>query len=139
MDEERGTETWTNLIDRGGLWHISDQTYSLFATMEEEIGQHLSLATASKQCEGAREQLTNSIFQNEDLLFQWAILTPEFDNDVTSAVLKKIVELYVTIRGFAFATSCLEMYKQALKKTLQKKKALSVGDCVHQIRDYCFT
>ena len=25
-DEERGTETWTNEIDRGGLWHISDDT-----------------------------------------------------------------------------------------------------------------
>ena len=25
-DEEWGTETWTNEIDRGGLWHISDDT-----------------------------------------------------------------------------------------------------------------
>lgn len=127
MDEERGTEAWTNLIDRGGLWHVSDQTYSLFATMEEEIRQHLSLATASKQQEGARQQLINSIFQNEDMLFQWSILTADIDNDVASAVLKEIVDLYVTVRGFAFTTSCLEMYKQALKKTLQKKKALRRG------------
>ena len=124
MDEERGTEAWTNLIDRGGLWHVNDQTYSLFATMEEEIRQHLSLATASRQYEGARKQLIDSIFLNEDLLFQWAILAAEMDNDVTSAVLKQIVKLYVTIRGFAFTTSCLELYKQAHKKTLQKKKAL---------------
>ncbi len=23
VDEDEGTETWTNEIDRGGLWHIS--------------------------------------------------------------------------------------------------------------------
>ena len=37
LDEDRGTETWTNMIDRGGLWHINDQTYSLFGIIEEEI------------------------------------------------------------------------------------------------------
>ena len=59
--------------------------------------------------------------QNEDLLFQWAILTAEIENEVLTAVLKQLVDLYVTIRGFVFASSCLEFYKQFLKKTLQKK------------------
>uniref|UniRef100_A0A1X7VKP3 Uncharacterized protein n=1 Tax=Amphimedon queenslandica TaxID=400682 RepID=A0A1X7VKP3_AMPQE len=27
MDEAKGTEEWTNAIDRGGLWHASDETY----------------------------------------------------------------------------------------------------------------
>lgn len=26
MDDERGTEDWTNAIDRGGLWHVNDDT-----------------------------------------------------------------------------------------------------------------
>ena len=39
-------------------------------------------------------------------------------------VLKMMVELYVTIRGFAFASSCIELYKVAHKKKLQKSKAL---------------
>ena len=124
MDDERGTEAWTNFIDRGGLWHVNDQTYSLFVTMEEVIRQHLTTAAASRQHEGARMQLIESILMNEDLLFQWSLQATEIDNDAASALLKQIVELYVTIRGFAFATSCLELYKQAHKKTLQKKKAL---------------
>lgn len=29
--EEWGTEAWVNLIDRGGLWHVNDNTtYALF-------------------------------------------------------------------------------------------------------------
>ena len=31
MDSEGGTEMWLNMIDHGGLWHVNDQTYSLFA------------------------------------------------------------------------------------------------------------
>ena len=121
MDEERGTEAWTNLIDRGGLWHINNQTYCLFVTMEEDIQQDLTLASASRQLEEARKELIESIVQKEDLLFQWAILVAEIENEVLTAVLKQLVNLYVMIREFAFASSCLELYKQFLKKTLQKK------------------
>ena len=39
--EETGTELWTNMVDRGGLWHVNDQTYDLFATVEEI--QHFTL------------------------------------------------------------------------------------------------
>ena len=35
----------------------------------------------------------------------------------------------VTVRGFAFAKSCLELYKQARKKTLQKRRALHSELC----------
>ena len=38
-------------------------------------------------------------------------------------LLDMIIELYVTIRGFAFANSCMELYKQLKKLTLQKSKA----------------
>ena len=35
-----------------------------------------------------------------------------------------IAELWVTIRGFSFARSFMELYKQREKKTLEKSKAL---------------
>ena len=37
LSENVGMETWTNRIDRGGLWHINDQTYSIFNIMEEKM------------------------------------------------------------------------------------------------------
>ena len=40
-DEERGTEDWTNLLDRGELWHVSDTAYNLFYAIEEEVRSHL--------------------------------------------------------------------------------------------------
>ena len=35
-----------------------------------------------------------------------------------------LVGLYLTVRGFGFAASCLEIYKQAKRKALQRAKGL---------------
>lgn len=33
---EQGTaEEWTNLIDRGGLWHVKEATFQVFCALEE--------------------------------------------------------------------------------------------------------
>jgi len=34
-------EDWTNLLDRGGLCHISENTYMFFVAMEEEVQLNL--------------------------------------------------------------------------------------------------
>ena len=34
VDEERGMKRWCNIIDTGGLWHVSDETYELFNEVE---------------------------------------------------------------------------------------------------------
>ena len=66
-----------------------------------------------------RSVLTEGRFQvsSQEATAALSTASAEMDNDVTSAVLKQFVKLYVTIRGFAFTTSCLELYKQAHKKT----------------------
>ena len=34
-DEERGTEGWTNALDRRGLWYVSSMACSLFYAIED--------------------------------------------------------------------------------------------------------
>ena len=65
----------------------------------------------------------NAVHQNGDLQFKWYLLALEIEDNVATILLKEIVDLYVSIQGFAFASGCIEFYKQAQKKTLQKKKA----------------
>jgi len=28
---------WTSLIDRGGLWHVKETTFTIFIAIEEEV------------------------------------------------------------------------------------------------------
>lgn len=62
--------------------------------------------------------------KTEELLHQWAIVANGTDDCITMTVLRKVCELYLTIRGFSFAASCLELYKQRNKQQIQKSKAL---------------
>ena len=45
-------------------------------------------------------------------------------DESTLQLLKMIVELYLTIRVFAFAESCLELYKQETKRGNSKSKGI---------------
>ena len=99
-------------------------TYTLFYAMKEDIMHYFTLDTINKKSEGAATELAQKVMQNEDVLFQWCLLTPEFDDAVGKAVLQKITDLYVTTRGFAFTSSCLELYKQVKGKALQRSKGI---------------
>lgn len=126
MDEEEGTETWTNLLDRGGLWHVNDNTYLIFHIIEEEIRRHLNVRSLSKLNEETKKCILDAVMASEDLLFQWTLMieSANADDSIGMAALKMIATLYLTVRGFAFATSCLELYKLQHKKQVQKSKAL---------------
>ena len=36
-DREGSSDAWLNLVDRGGLWHVSDATFMVFQSMEEVV------------------------------------------------------------------------------------------------------
>ena len=76
----------------------------------------------------AKSDISELVLRSEDLL-EWCIISAEADNNIASDVLCRIVELYTTIRGFAFAKLCIEMYKQAHQKTLQKNRSLHSTLC----------
>ena len=93
-DEEQGTEERTNAINRGRLWHVSDSTYSIFYLMEEEI-QKQFIASAAKSLDAeTKERLLDAVLKNEDLLFEWSILTSAVSDDMGSIVIRKMAELY---------------------------------------------
>ena len=131
LEETGGTKTWMNMVDRGGLWHINDQTYSIFVFIEEELRRFFT-CDPCRQRDGIKDVAMETILQSNDLCFEWGLIAFEVDSDIAMLVLRKTVELYVTVRGFAFAKSCLELYKQAQKKSLQKSRALRSKLCPKQ-------
>ena len=60
---------------------------------------------------------------DDDVMFYWCLLSVEI-GDAEGELLKIIVNLFITVRGFSFAKSVMEMYKQENKKCTQKSKSL---------------
>jgi len=71
-----------------------------------------------------KDKIIEKVATNADVLHLWSFCVPDADKSVSHTLLRKVVELYVNIRGFTFSSSCVELYKQATKKTLSKSKAL---------------
>ena len=78
------------------------------------------MTSAQSISEGIKSMLMETIACDEDVLFFWRILSAEWEEEDEQALLSMVIELWITIRGFSFARSFLEMYKQANKKSVQK-------------------
>ena len=54
---------WVNCIDRGGLQHVDDITFSLFATMELEFRRHTDISDH----ETIKKKAMDGILENDDV------------------------------------------------------------------------
>ena len=124
--EENGTdEEWSNLIDRGGLWHIKGTTHQFFCAMEYVVREVLTILV--KPSSQSKQEIVKKVTSDEDVQFYWLIVTADFEFDdpmVHEVLLNKMVELFLTIRGFSLASGWLEKYKQCTKKPTQRTKSL---------------
>lgn len=111
-------EVWTDLVDRGGLWHVKESTFQLMCAFEEEIRKHLNTLSSTGGCTpGVKEKFVGTLMSSEDVQFYWCIVTANFEADdpeVHDCILKMIIQLFVTVRGFAYASSWIEHYKQGV-------------------------
>ena len=71
--------------------------------------------------------MMNNICGSEDVQFYWLIVSADFeidDEEVHKILRSKIVDLYLTMRGFLYASMWLERFKQQEKKNTQRSKSL---------------
>ena len=118
-------EDWTDLVDRGGLWHIKETTYQLFSAIEDAVRNILKLLVHPSA--PSKLEVMQKVTSDDDVLFYWLIVSADFeidDREVHTILLEKIVELYVTVRGFSLASGWLEQYKQCTKQSTQRTKSL---------------
>jgi len=122
-DITHASEDWTDIMDRGGLKHVTDMVYMLFVSMEMELRHHLHPAKMNESSD-LKAMATKSIIENEDVTFYWSILALNWEENEAGALLQMIVEHWITIRGFSFTSGFMEKYKCKNKKSVQKSKGL---------------
>ena len=93
--------------------------------MELEIRQYFIVSELRNTDEDTCARITDTLLSNNDLCAQWILATSTTtDDEHAFSILKMVVDLYITIRGFAFTKSCLELYKKATKKHVAKSKGI---------------
>ena len=113
---------WMTMIDRGGLVHIKEPTYKLFEAIEMAV--RCKLKTDHQKLDIL--MLKSCILNNDDVLDCWRSLG--VDEDISEpSLLEQMSDLWIKIRGFSYASSFMELYKQHTKKSLQRAKPLRKG------------
>ena len=100
-------------MKKGEIKLVNNKIYHFFHAVEMRVRRHFSKASAPTLSAGSKAELVESIATDDDVNFFWSILSEE-----EQILLRMLIDLWVTIRGFSFSKSMMEMYKQAQKKTV---------------------
>ena len=72
-----------------------------------------------------RKSIIDAVATNEDVQFFWAMLSCDITNEeATQQVLKELVGLWLTIRGFSIAAVWIKQYKITSATNTSKKRRL---------------
>ena len=105
---------WIQCTDRGGLMHVSLDTFKCFKFIE--------LATYAGLKRGEpKEAILSQIIADENVLFHWE-LAVFIEEQSSQELLQEVVECWFTIRGFSVASKVFEQYKKAKKTNIHGKK-----------------
>ena len=113
-DDDDDSQDWVRAIDRGGLKHVHSMTYHLFVAMELKL----------RQCLPNFIDIDRHINEDNDVLFYWCIISAEWEEEESKALLPMVTSMWVTIRGFAYTSAWMEEYKAAHHRSVRKSKGV---------------
>ena len=122
------TTKWMDTVNRGGLYHLNDETFHLFIEIEKCVQTYLPKYLAQSKTSDKELYIRNihdKILENEDVQFHWTLLSQDIESAEDShCLLSEVVKLFVTVRGFAIVGSWMEIYKSKEKINTQKSTGL---------------
>ena len=116
------TKMWIEKVNRGGLLLVSDNMYHVFHAIEMVLRQFLKGMTENHGLE--KDKVTNVIYDDNEVQYFWSIMSIiDIDEESSERLLKDIIRLWITVRGFSYASSIVEDYKRSCG-ALKRKKSL---------------
>ena len=125
------SKLWSELIDRGGLYHISDDTCDLIVAIEVIVRKHINNGAVQLYIPGTdvRKLITDEVIASQNVITLWEKVAKNIPTKYelySIELLGEVVKLWVTIRGYSFAKDWTmqfeKKYKKGTRKGLQAKK-----------------
>ncbi len=85
-ENKHESQDWVHMIDRGGLTRVNNSTFELFVSMEQHFRKHVCTFEAPDF-----EAATTAILSSEDVLFLWSIVSSDWEENSTTALLEMVV------------------------------------------------
>ena len=117
------TKQCVEKVNRGGLFLISDSIYELFQSMETVLRWYLPQLSSTKHGINV-EEVIDFILKDNEVQLNWITLAADLSEEDSFKLSRSIVRLWVTIRGFSYASTLVEQYKKTQRCSQKKKKSL---------------
>ncbi len=112
------TKSWIDKVNRGGLFSVNNETFNLFIAVETSVRQLLPNRLSSSKSDTSLQVLAEKVIEEIDVQFYWYLITQDLSVTEEVELLQELIQLWITIRGFSFASSWLELYKEATKSNV---------------------
>ena len=124
------SKLWMEVIDRGGLYHIRDDVFCLFESIEVVVRQHFNFPSMKSYVpdDSLGKLVYNKVLNSNTIVTCWeniAFDIPSKYEKYSVELLGIITKLWITVRGHSFTKGWNAMferkYKQGTRKTLANK------------------
>ena len=107
------TRKWMEMVNRGGLFPINDNSFHLFIEKCVRIYLPEHLKKSKSGNDSFKDSVHNKIIKNENVQFYWTLLSQDIERpDESLLLLTDIVTLWVTIRGYHHGWKCIKTLKK---------------------------
>ena len=103
---------------------MSNAMYMSIVSMELEVQRQLQ--QDSTLGSKFKAKLTKCLLESDDVQFFWSIVAAPWEDgaDIEMELLEMVIGMWLTIRGFSYASDWVEKFKLLEKKTKQKSKGI---------------
>ena len=119
-EESDESKEWLEIVNRGGLTRVNNSTFELFVVMEKQLRK---LIQASRT-PSLSADINHTIVHNDDVQFFLCMISADWEDASAHALLEMVVNQWVKIRSFSYASAWVEKFKAAQRKTIQKSKGV---------------
>ena len=116
------SNNWMNSIDRGGLKHIMQRVYFLFASIELALRNYLG---QEHRASTSLASMKDRVITEAGVQSRWSTIAADWEDDTATLLLNMIVDTWITIRGHSTARAWLESYKLQQKSNGIRKQLSS--------------
>ncbi|SMN01231.1 hypothetical protein SPONN_2327 [uncultured Candidatus Thioglobus sp.] len=116
------TKTWVEKVNRGGLFLVNDSLYEVFVAMEVVLRKFLKTVSVDHRLD--KDRVFAILSEDNEIQFHWSMMAFDLDEETSPCVFAEILKLFITVRGFAYASAIVDDYKRTCGLTNKRKKAL---------------
>ena len=93
--------------------------------MREKLVKHLQDGILSSTEDEGKAGIIQFVSVDENVQFYWTMIAADIEDDVQLyELLKQIIELWLTIRGFSISKMWMEKHKVDSRESVRRKKSL---------------